>query len=310
MNGTQLIESCNGQWYDIFVALGVSEDFLDGKPHPCPACGGTDRFRFDDKDGEGTWFCNQCTPNQAGYGLQFVQHLFECTASEAFEKIKSVLPNIGSTPLLVAQVRPKKDPRIQLRRLWNNSSALSGSDPVSKYLHGRGLTLQPNNVRYCKNCFESTSGTYMAAMVSLIHNKNGKPISVHRTYACKNKKGKRVKKVMTGIELLQGSSIRLFQPGSKLCPSATLGVAEGIETAISVTQLYGMACWACISSTLMVSWVPPEETREVVIFVDNDSNYDGQSAAYLLAKKLYNKALIVTVRVEKTTISCRSSLIC
>jgi hypothetical protein len=32
----------------------------------CPVCGGSDRFRFDDKEGRGTWFCNQCG---AGDGL-------------------------------------------------------------------------------------------------------------------------------------------------------------------------------------------------------------------------------------------------
>ena len=36
----------------------------------CPVCGGSDRFRFDDKEGRGTWFCNQCG---AGDGLKLVE---------------------------------------------------------------------------------------------------------------------------------------------------------------------------------------------------------------------------------------------
>ncbi|NYY79755.1 hypothetical protein DMH17_06695 [Raoultella planticola] len=36
-------------------------------------CGGADRFRFDDKEGRGTWFCNQCG---AGDGLKLVEKVF------------------------------------------------------------------------------------------------------------------------------------------------------------------------------------------------------------------------------------------
>jgi putative DNA primase/helicase len=42
-----LKEAARGQWADILAALGgVAADLLDGKNHPCPRCGGTDRFRF------------------------------------------------------------------------------------------------------------------------------------------------------------------------------------------------------------------------------------------------------------------------
>ena len=39
---------------------GLSADQLTNKHQPCPACGGTDRYRWDNDDGNGGWFCNQC----------------------------------------------------------------------------------------------------------------------------------------------------------------------------------------------------------------------------------------------------------
>lgn len=48
-----------GQWANILTRFGADAAALDGKHHPCPACGGKDRFRFDDKDGRGTHFCSQ-----------------------------------------------------------------------------------------------------------------------------------------------------------------------------------------------------------------------------------------------------------
>ena len=49
----------DGNWRAILSALGIPSNLLDGQHHPCPGCGGKDRFRFDDKDGRGTWICSQ-----------------------------------------------------------------------------------------------------------------------------------------------------------------------------------------------------------------------------------------------------------
>ena len=38
-----------GRWRSILPALGVGANFLSKKAGPCPFCGGTDRFVFDDK---------------------------------------------------------------------------------------------------------------------------------------------------------------------------------------------------------------------------------------------------------------------
>lgn len=57
----------NGRWRQTLEGYGCK--LPAGRRHgPCPVCGGKDRFRFDDKDGKGTWFCSQCDP-QSGGGL-------------------------------------------------------------------------------------------------------------------------------------------------------------------------------------------------------------------------------------------------
>ncbi len=50
-----------GQWARIVSSLGnIEEACLDGKHHACPKCGGKDRFRFTDMNGDGSVICNQC----------------------------------------------------------------------------------------------------------------------------------------------------------------------------------------------------------------------------------------------------------
>lgn len=50
-----------GRWREILASLaGLSDKQLSDKHQPCPMCGGEDRYRFDDNEGNGTWFCNRC----------------------------------------------------------------------------------------------------------------------------------------------------------------------------------------------------------------------------------------------------------
>ena len=52
----------HGQWTPLLRSLGVSETILSGKNQPCPIdnCGGTDRFQYTDKYGEGNYHCRTC----------------------------------------------------------------------------------------------------------------------------------------------------------------------------------------------------------------------------------------------------------
>ncbi len=62
-NGTPTFEEVhrrhNGNWRAVLASHGIDEKLLDGRHNPCPGCGGTNRFRFDDKEGRGTWICSQ-----------------------------------------------------------------------------------------------------------------------------------------------------------------------------------------------------------------------------------------------------------
>src|SRR5690348_13963485 len=54
------VDRARGRWREILPCLGVETRYLTNKHGPCPLCGGKDRFRFDDKNGDGTYYCNQC----------------------------------------------------------------------------------------------------------------------------------------------------------------------------------------------------------------------------------------------------------
>ena len=75
-----------GKWQSIFSSLGIVVG--NGKHCPCPVCGGKDRFRFDNKNGRGTYICSQCG---SGDGLNLIKNYYHCDAKEASSKVAEYL---------------------------------------------------------------------------------------------------------------------------------------------------------------------------------------------------------------------------
>lgn len=86
--------AASGRWPEILATIGgIDAGLLDGRNHPCPKCGGDDRFRFIDPEA-GAVLCNQCFREQNGDGLAAVAWLRGCDFPEA---IRSVAQYVGLT---------------------------------------------------------------------------------------------------------------------------------------------------------------------------------------------------------------------
>ncbi|MEA9426151.1 DUF927 domain-containing protein [Aeromonas caviae] len=72
-----------GHWPELLAGIGIDVP-RRGKHGPCPACGGKDRFRLDDRGGRGTFICSQCG---SGDGLDLVCRVTNKSPKEAAELI-------------------------------------------------------------------------------------------------------------------------------------------------------------------------------------------------------------------------------
>jgi putative DNA primase/helicase len=54
--------------------------------------------------------------------------------------------------------------------------------------------------------------------------------------------------------------------------ATTLGIAEGIETALSCKQLYNVNTWATMTSGFMKKFRVPAGVKNLIIFADRDVN--------------------------------------
>ncbi|ODS02496.1 hypothetical protein AUC71_15025 [Methyloceanibacter marginalis] len=89
--------------------------------------------------------------------------------------------------------------------------------------------------------------------------------TIHRTWLARDGLGKAdFDKNKMALSEWSGGVIRLAPI------AAVLGVAEGIETALSVTQLTGIACWSAMAAGNFEKIELPPGVREVHAFADDD----------------------------------------
>jgi putative DNA primase/helicase len=286
-------EASKGKWRGILLTLGLPEEALRGKHTACPLCGGTDRFRWDNRDGRGTYICNACG---AGDGMKLACEFTGKPFAEVAAQIDAILGNVKPD----APQRPamSDDDRLRiLREAWAASKPVQPGDLAHKYLEARGIEelVYPKALRFAPAMRDGDGGVRpcLVAMVGVY----GAPkyATMHRTFLRPDGLAKAEmpspRKLMPG-EIPDGACVALSD-----YTGGPLGIAEGIETAMSASALYGLPVWAAISAVLMEKWWPPEGCDEVAIFGDHDANHAGHRAAYALSNRLRLKGITTTVHI-------------
>jgi putative DNA primase/helicase len=282
-----------GRWPGILQSLGLDPSFLSKKHGPCPICSGKDRYRFDDKGGRGTWICSHCG---SGDGFKLLQGVLGWSFSEAAKRVDQIVGTVQAGP--IAPERTDASKIRALTQVWEASRPVTRGDPVWQYLNRRlGLEIVPADLRLhpalpYTNEEGNTLGRF-PAMVARIRYPDGAGASIHRTYLTDDGHKAAVpepKKIMSGKPLKTGA-VRLGAAGM------TLGIAEGIETALAASQRFGVPVWAATNAVLLESWVPPEGVSRVLVAGDNDASFTGQAAAFSLARRLVRDGLAVEIHL-------------
>jgi putative DNA primase/helicase len=280
-------ERARGRWRQILPALGIDARFLTGRNCPCPICGGTDRFRFIDRTpGDGMWLCNRCQPRPRP-----AIDLAIAYSGRPFRETARVIDNILGDRVvpMVRRAPPPKDTAKEIARAkacWARGASVCAGDVVDRYLHHRrvGMDTYPECLRtslsepYWSDGVESRH----PAMLALITDPTGKPISVHRTYLAADGKGKAdldpPRKAVSPFG---------YGPTIRLAPAAPIvGIAEGIETALSASKLSSVPVWSVLSDYGIATFEPPPECERLIIFADRDHHGAGERAARSLTDRL------------------------
>ncbi len=231
----------NGYWPSIMQRLNIPTNRSEG---PCPACGGNTRYRFDNKDNRGTYFCSHCG---AGTGLDLVMKVNQCGAREAANLVAEAMALPLSEP---KPARERTQTDIAGKVAAMTAKALPGQ---SAYLTSKGLTcpfpLLPDGalVLVLKNVAGATTGAQVI-----------KPDGSKRLVAGTVKKGACY--VVNSIESPE-----------------TVIIAEGLATALSVHQMHpeALAVVAVDAGNLLsVAQLMRQKhpNARIIIAADNDQS--------------------------------------
>nr|WP_272901773.1 toprim domain-containing protein [Enterobacter cloacae] len=272
---------------------------ITGKNHykgECPVCGARSKFRIDDRDGAGTWIC-VCGSGDGMKLLSLTQtgKTFSALCAEVDQLIgndyrREKIPANSSAAKLRQRAISKFAKLLPLR----------GTNGEG-YLRQRGINKLPSEaIRFCEK--QRHAGRIYHALYALATDDKGELCYLHRTLLEGERKAplgesaKRQKSLQEDnyLEYARSVAIRMFPV------SSTLGIAEGIETALSCYQIYGVNTWAVMNSNFMKKFRVPAGVKHLIVFADMDKHSaTGQAAAFecahanLLAK---NDLVKVSVR--------------
>lgn len=286
---SEIALQAKNRWRSILPALGVSADHLSGKHGPCPVCSGKDRFRFDDKDGRGTFYCTNCG---AGDGFKLLQLVRGWEFPEAAREVERVA---GLAPVEAPRKGPKpEDVQARMKHIWKAAAPLDRVPAAVLWWERRiGRVPRCPDLRSVDELYHAESKRRFPGMVALVRDAAGEVVNMHRTFltAAGAKAPVTPTRMVMPLDLPPGCAIRLAR-----VTGTRIGVAEGIETAAAATLISGVPTWATMTADNMSKWTPPEGMA-VTVFADNDKSYTGAAAAFALAKRLVARGIETDVQI-------------
>jgi len=264
-------DAAKGRWPEIYGHFGIQ--IIPNKHQVCLMCDrkGSSGIRIHDKTGNGDWIC--VCGNGTGLSL-----LIESTGLPFAEIAKQVDEIIGNKPDRILKPKLTGIPK----KIEATSKQINGTWS-EYYLKERGIINLPTmSVHHCDSVpyFNEQGqkvGNYEAMVATVTDVQTLEILQQHITYLDGSKKLYRKVRNITNVDY-KVPVIRLMDA------EKTLGIAEGIETALSVYDKYDVRCWSTINSGFMKRFRAPKGVTKLYIFADNDKSATGHAAAFECAR--------------------------
>ncbi|HEJ9095964.1 TPA: primase-helicase zinc-binding domain-containing protein [Serratia odorifera] len=268
---SQTVRTATGHWPVILPALGIALQ-VNGKPQPCPACGGKDRFRFDNQDGRGTWFCNQCG---AGDGLNLVEKALSLTAKAAAEQVAAVMgDNPCASPAPAGVHNTQQDKAESQRKAAQQAQALVAAARLQSgngYLSAKGwpevetLTLHGQPLRVGGILY------HPGDLLLPLHNAGGEVVNVQLINANGDKRMLAGGQVKAACHTLNGQD------------NTVIWLTEGYATGLTVHRLTGETVCIALNANNLAAVAQQVRSHYpdalLLLAADNDENGTGQARA-------------------------------
>jgi len=321
-------QAASGRWLSILGTLAPELSLAIervGRHVPCPVHGGKDGFRlFKNADETGGGVSNKDGTFSNGFDL--LMWVNNWTFGQALKGVSEYLNGTQERYPIASVSKPRETNRYDLAKrkqaesdqrlrqmknittLWGNSFSIADkrSHLLVRYLANRGIRLsvdtldalaQSDSVRFnpALPWFDEEGEKVgdFPAMICAVRAANGRIVTLHRTWLTNQGEKAELpvpRKLMPAPDGVSNAAIQLGMP-----ENGVLGIAEGVETALSAWQLSGTPTWSTVNATLMESVSIPEDVYQVIIWADNDKSETGQRAAQKLQTRLFEQGIKVSV---------------
>lgn len=172
------------------------------------------------------------------------------------------------------------------RRIWVDARPIAGT-PAERYLEHRGLRTDSPELRYHPRTPHGPQPLtrFRPALIAAVRDESGL-VAVHRSFLDpRRNRLAPIEEPRCGLGRFGSGAVRL----GGIAPR--LGLAEGIETALSASALFGLPCWATLGTERFRLVALPAEVTELMLFLDNDA---GGRRAEALAREAFAHVAIDT----------------
>jgi hypothetical protein len=259
----------------------------------CPACGYKAGFAVTERRGELPLLychagrCGQAELIEALGKLGLWPNHTERDTKKTPRRTRSSVKMPSPAELPAAVIERREIALAIWRRTLPAMARLGPATVVQQYLRQRGYLCEvPPVLRHLPDAKHPNGRA--PAMVALVEHVDHGPVAVHRTFLRWDGTGKAgldPNKMTLGP--CRGGAVRLALAGP------ILGVAEGIETALSYMQTTGIPTWAALSTSGIRTLILPPEVQEIIIAADAD--IPGIRAAQAAARRWLNEGRQVRI---------------
>lgn len=287
-----------GKWRPALLALGLPEEFLDVRQHgPCPMCGGKDRYRWTNWQERGGYICSQCGH---GDGFTLAMGALGMSFRETVEALRAWL---GEAPVhrpYIARTSERRPEIVGLtarcKRILASSATCDAVEAAARYLEARGLAGTPaKDIRAHAGVDYLRAGQgksvelvgHYPALVGIVRDNAGAPVTLHLTYLDRDGSKAKVDAPRKLLSVVGDGSVAIRLA---TVDGDTMGIAEGIETALSASLIHGIPVWSALNAPLLARFTPPRNVSRLIVYADRDAA--GMEAAWRLRDRLEGDCLV------------------
>ena len=237
----------------------------------------TPSFKIYDDD---HFHCYGCGAH--GDVIDFVQRADGLAVPEAIERLRHLAGESQPRRSIRASGDEEKDKKVvRAREIWRAAMSMDHPDAElgRRYLRRRGIAIPaPDTIRFAPALWHDLERrTFPALVCAVAIWPEGRVSGIWRIYLDSHGGKAPVEKPKMGLGRAAGGAVRL-EPAA-----ARLGLAEGVETAMSIQQAADLPVWACLSAGGLRTVILPPTVRDILIAADGDPV--GERAAQAAAER-------------------------